>query len=347
MKISVITAKELDAGSHARWLALQSSNPALASPYFCPEFTLAVGDACDDVRVAVLEEDNRIVGFFPFQARWSIGAPLGRMLSDHHGVVCAPGTRWHWPQLLRAAGLSCWRFYHLCADQAAATRVKRSESLGLDLSRGFAAYKASHLATHAASVRVYERKLRKIEREIGPLRYVDNAHESSVFESLLRLKSDQYQRTGAVNVLEFAWVHDLLDRIRRIDLPHFGGRIAALYAGDELIAAMLGMRSETVWHGCFSAYEPSLAKYSPGVQLLMFTAESVADQGLRLLDLGKGDEQYKQVFADCSIPLAEGAFTRSTPAASLTMGAYGAARWLLDSPFGRRLKPVAQRARGV
>lgn len=347
MKISVITARELDSDNRARWLALQRSNPALASPYFCPEFTRAVDDACGDVRVAILEEDSKVVGFFPFQSRWSIGAPVGRMLSDHHGVICAPGTRWHWPQLLRAAGLSCWRFYHLCADQAPSTGAKWAESPALDLSQGFAAYKAGLLAAHAASPRVYERKLRKLEREVGPARYVDNARDPAVFEALLRLKSDQYRRTGAVNVLELAWTRELLERVRQIDLPHFGGRIAALYVGEQLVAAMLGIRSEAVWHGCFAAYEPSMAKYSPGVQLLLLTAASAAEQGHRLLDLGKGEEAYKQVFADHSTPLAEGAITRSTPAASLTLGAYEAVQWLLKSPFGRRLGPVAQRARGL
>jgi CelD/BcsL family acetyltransferase involved in cellulose biosynthesis len=82
----------------------------------------------------------------------------------------------------------------------------------------------------------------------------------------------------------------------------------------------------------------------------------VAEQGHRLLDMGQGEEEYKQVFGNSRIPLAEGAFTRSTAAASLTMGAYsayrayrayGAARRLVESPVGRWFKPVAQRARSL
>ena len=237
MKISVIHPHEIDAGVRERWLALQRSNPALASPFFCPEFTLAVGDVCDDVRVAVLEEGASIVGLLPFQSRWTIGAPVGRMLSDHHGVVCAPGTRWRWPDLLRAAGLSCWRFYNLCEEQAPPARVKRHDSLALDLSRGFDAYKAGRRAEHPSSLQVYERKHRKLDRE-APLRYVDNDRDPAVFAAVLRLKFDQYQRTGADNVLELAWVRELLDRVRQIDLPHFSGRLAALYAGDRLAAAV-------------------------------------------------------------------------------------------------------------
>lgn len=347
MKISVVTAQELDHGARARWLDLQRCNPALASPYFCPEFTLAVADACHDVRVAVLEEAHAIVGFFPFQSRWSIGAPVGRLMSDHHGVICAPGTRWDWAQLLRAAGLSCWRFDHLCEAQARTAGLKRAVSPALDLSMGFAAYKAGRLAAHLHTIRSYERKMRKLEREVGPLRYVDNDLDAAVFDTVLRLKSEQYRRIGAADVFKLEWTRDLIDRIRQVDLPHFGGRLAALYAGDRLAAANLGMRSDKVWHGWFPAYEPSLARHSPGVHLLMLTAEAVAVQGHQLLDLGKGAEAYKELFADHATPLVEGTFTRSAAAASLTVAPYRAARWLLSSPFGQRLKPLVRRVRGL
>jgi CelD/BcsL family acetyltransferase involved in cellulose biosynthesis len=346
MKISVIHTREVDAGMSARWHALQRSNPALASPFFCPEFTLAVGEVCTDVRVAVLEEGGSIVGLLPYQSRWSIGAPVGRMLSDHHGMVCAPGTRWRWPDLLRAAGLSCWRFYNLCGEQAPSTSVKRHDSLALDLSRGFDAYKAGRHDEHPGTLRVYERKHRKLART-APLRYVDDDRDPRTFATVLRLKFDQYRRTGAENVLELRWVRDLLERVRQHQLPHFSGRLAVLYAGDQLAAANLGLRSEEIWHGWLSVYEPALARFSPGLQQLMFTAEAAAGHGCRLLDLGRGDEAYKKLFADHPTPLAEGAFTRSTPAASLTLAAYRAARTLVDSPFGRRLKPVAHRARSV
>jgi CelD/BcsL family acetyltransferase involved in cellulose biosynthesis len=346
MKISVVPACELDDSARSKWLALQGCNPALASPFFCPEFTLAVNDACGNVRVAILEEGGSMVGFFPFQSHWSVGGPSGRMLSDHQGVICAPGTHWQWSQLLRAAGLSCWRFDHLCADQAHGVQLKRATSPALDLSQGFAAYKAGRLATHIGSMRSYERKLRKLEREVGPLRYVDNADDPAVFDAVLRLKSEQYLRMGEFDVLKLGWVRDLLHRVVQIDLPHFAGRIAALYAGDHLAAAFLGLRSKAVWHSWFPVYVPSLGKYSPGSQLLLFIAAAAAHQGHRLLDLGRGDEPYKQIFANHSIPLLEGAFTRSTAGAAFTFGAYETARSLLSSPFGRRLRPLAQRVRG-
>ncbi|NUO73642.1 MAG: GNAT family N-acetyltransferase [Frateuria sp.] len=347
MKISVISARELDERARARWLALQRSNPALASPCFCPEFTLGVAHACADVRIAVMEESNAIVGFFPFQARWTVGAPVGRLMSDHHGVICAPATRWRWGDLLRAAGLSCWRFDALCAAQARDAVVRHGSSPGLDLSRGFAAYKEGRVEAHRHSMRRFERMARKLEREMGPLRFVENARDAEVFDALLRLKSEQYRRTGSADVFKLRWPRALLEWMRHTDLPHFGGRLAAFYVDDKLAAASFGIRSDTVWHVWFPAHEPAMARYSPGIQLLLLTAEEAARQGHRLLDLGRGDEAYKAIFADHETPLAEGAFARSAAASSVFIAPYRAARWLLSTPVGQQLRPWVRRARGL
>ena len=347
MKISVISAAELDEGARARWLDLQRSNPALASPYFCPDFTLGVADSCADVRIAVMEEAQSIVGFFPFQARWTVGAPVGRLMSDHHGVICAPATRWHWGDLLRAAGLSCWRFDALCAAQAPNTGLRHGKSPGLDLSRGFAAYWEGRLAVHRHTMHRFERMARKLERDVGPVRFVENSRDPAVFDTLLRLKSEQYQRTGAADVFKLRWPRALLEWMHREDLPHFGGRLAALYVGDRLAAASFAIRSDTVWHVWFPVYDPAMARYSPGIQLLLLTAQDAARQGHRLVDLGRGDEAYKALFADHETPVVEGAFARSAAASSVFIAPYRAARWLLSTPVGQQLRPWVRRARGL
>ena len=51
----VIAAHELDAGLVAAWRSIQEREPRFESPYFCPEFTQAVGTVRDDVRVVVID----------------------------------------------------------------------------------------------------------------------------------------------------------------------------------------------------------------------------------------------------------------------------------------------------
>src|SRR2546430_5314133 len=109
-----IAAHELDAGLLAAWRLIQKSDPRFESPYFCPEFTRAVGTVRDDVRVVVIENDGHPAGFFPHQrGLFSRGRPVGGPLSDYHGVIAGRDARWSVPDLLRAARISVWSFDHL------------------------------------------------------------------------------------------------------------------------------------------------------------------------------------------------------------------------------------------
>jgi len=53
----LIKTEDLDAGLIAAWRSIQAREPCFESPYFCPEFTQAVGSVRDDVRVVVIEND--------------------------------------------------------------------------------------------------------------------------------------------------------------------------------------------------------------------------------------------------------------------------------------------------
>src|SRR5579862_1518578 len=56
MQISLISARELTDDLLIRWSDIQSGSPALASPYFSPEFTRAVADVREDVEVALIHD---------------------------------------------------------------------------------------------------------------------------------------------------------------------------------------------------------------------------------------------------------------------------------------------------
>lgn len=346
MNITVIGASQLDASLQAAWRDLQAGNASLQSPCFAPEFTLAVAEVRDDVRIAVLEQEGRISGFFPHQARWGIGLPVGGRLSDHHGVVCASGARWNWLQLLRAARLSSWRFDHLPREQAA--QVARSTpalSPVMDLSRGFAAYLAGRRACGIRRLGEIERKGRKLAREVGPLRFEAHTTDQRVLETVLRLKSRQCRRTGVPDFFAQAWARALAQRIAATQTPHFSGCLSALYAGDTLVAAHLGMRSPGVWHWWFPVYEQALAPYSPGGLLLLNVAQAAAAQGHAMLDLGKGEDPYKHSFADASLPLAEGWVHR--PALSTAwLATRGKIRqWTQAASWLQPLRPIVRRMR--
>ncbi len=346
MNITVIGASQLDAGLQARWRELQAGNTALRSPYFAPEFTLAVAAVRDDVRIAILEQAGRIAGFFPHQARWGIGLPVGGGLSDHHGVVCASDTRWNWLQVLQGARLSSWRFDHLPREQAPAGALSTPAlSPVMDLSRGFAAYLTARRTCGIRRLGEIERKGRKLAREVGPLRFEAHTADRDVFETVLRLKSRQCRRTGVPDFFAQAWTRALAERIAATQQPHFSGCLSALYAGDTLVAAHLGMRSPGVWHWWFPVYEHTLAAYSPGGLLLLNVAQAAAAQGHAMLDLGKGEDAYKQSFADGSLPLAEGWVHRPALSTAWLAARGKMRRWAQSTSWLQPLRPLVRRMR--
>lgn len=313
MKLTLVTPGELSPEDHARWRALQAADPALASPFFAPELTAAVAQVRHDVRVTVVEEAGRVVGYFPFQ-RGLLGAgrPVGGRLSDHHGLIAAPDLALEAGPLLAASGLLSWRFDHLPAGQAPFARFaeRTSESPGLDLAAGFEAWRARRLEGGSGRIPQLERKARKLAREVGPLRFEARCHDRSALERVLAWKSEQCRRTGTVDFFARRWTRELVERVLGADAPGFSGCLSALWAGERLVAAHLGVRSREVWHWWFPVYDHEYARWSPGGILLLEVARAAAGAGCTLLDLGKGDDPYKASFADRSLPLVEGRASR-------------------------------------
>lgn len=350
MRLDLITADELDAPLLAAWRALRASDPALASPCFTPGFVQAAAAARRDVRIGVLHTGGRVAGLWPHQNERGRGGPAGGALSDHHGLVCAPGTRCDWPALLRPAGLDWWAFDHLPRAQAP-PGCAPGTSPALDLSFGYAAWRQRRLAAGSGRLHPLERKARKLAREVGPLRFEAHTHDRPALETVLRLKSDQCRRTGVADFFAWGWTRALAEHVWQCESPDFAGRLSALYAGDTLVAAHLGMRSPQAWHWWFPVYAPAWGAYSPGALLLLRVAQAAAAEGCTMLDLGKGDDAYKAAFADTALPLAEGWVARPC-LASLAQGARRAARgWWRGTPVLRPLRslarPVIRRARAI
>ena len=79
-----------------------------------------------------------------------------------------------------------------------------------------------------------------------------------------------------------------------------------LRAGGQVVAVHAGMRSRRVLHWWFPTFDQTFAKYSPGIILLLRMAEALAAAGVRTIDLGKGDSQYKRSLMTGTLELREG-----------------------------------------
>jgi CelD/BcsL family acetyltransferase involved in cellulose biosynthesis len=293
----LVTPDALDAASLDTWHGIQSTTNALASPYFCPEFTQLVGEVRDDVRVVVIENDGRIVGFFPHQRSFlGLGKPVGGPLSDYHGVIARSDATWEIEPLIRAANLSVWSFDHLVDDARKFNSYikERTSSPQMDLSSGYVQYAQGRRNAGSDYIRKTEGLARKLGREVGELRFTLHESGSEAIEQLIRWKRTQYREAHLPDAFAVPWTGDLLRRIARTQTDNFAGICSVLRAGERIVAIHMGMRSASVLHYWFPAYDPELAKFSTGIILLLRMAEALAAMGVRTIDLGEGKSQYKE-----------------------------------------------------
>lgn len=309
---------ELGPGDLVAWRAMQRSNPELAHPFLSPGFAQAAGRARDDARVAVLEEGSQVVGYFPFElGRLRSGRPIAAGVSDRQAVIHAPGLEWDGRELLRRCRLDVWDFDHLVAGQiaSAGSNVTRRSSPIIDVSDGYEAYLAGRLRTSRKTLSSTLAKQRKLQRDLGTTRFDLDVRDPAPFALLMGWKSAQYRRTGRRDRVGIGWVRRLLSDLFETRSDGCAGTLSVLYAADRVVAAHFGLRSDAMIACWFPAYDVSLARYSPGLALHLSMAEAAAGAGVRYLDLGKGDEEYKQSLKSGDLDVGEGWIDRPSAAA--------------------------------
>jgi CelD/BcsL family acetyltransferase involved in cellulose biosynthesis len=314
-KVELLKPIDLTEDHLAEWRYFQNCNAALASPYFTPEFTFLVSQVRPNVMVAVFEESGRIAGFFPFEQRGRAGRPVGGALSDCQAVIAAPWWDWDPIELIRAVGLSVYDFTHHRAEQNLLGAFHRSvhTSHTIDLTRGFDAYvrecrdRWQHAPSSTSGLpHQTMARCQRLERRIGPLRFEMHDPNPQSLRQLIAWKRQQFCKTGAADVFARRWTNVLLERIYATQGGTFAGVLSTLSVDNKIIAAHMGMRSTSVLHWWFPAYDVTQAKFSPGLVLLLEICRRAEEFGIRTVELGYGDEPYKLLVANSGIPVAAG-----------------------------------------
>ena len=342
MKITVISGNELTESHILRWREIQATDIDFVSPYFCPEFTQAVASIRDDVFIAIIEDNGSIVAFFPFQRkRFGIGMPVGGMLSDFHGIICEPGFSWSKDDLLKECGLVRWKYHYLLSKQTefSISEYSHAGSHYIDLSDGFQGYIDALQARGTKIIKDNAYKKRKLERDFGPVRFIAHDTTPGILSTLFEWKSKQYKAGGLTDVFGFEWTRKLLSHIYTMKSDFFSGMLSCLYAGDNLIAIHMGMRSKWSWNWWFPRHDNAYKSYSPGIMLRLFAAEHADELGLKRLDLGKGDDStYKPTLSTGTIPVSIGFSDVPSLTTSLLCAAECIEDYARRSPFRSILK---------
>ena len=351
LQVEVIRPEELRGPDLAWWDQLQAQNAELDSPFLSPGFAVAVGAVRRDTRIAVLSDERGTVAFFPFEkGRGGRGMALAKGLSDVQGVIAPATMDLDLAGTMRACGLRLFEFDHFLATQegwltSLPSRFMLETSPALDLSDGFGAYVSQKQTASKSLFQSTARKRRKLEREHGVIRLSFHEADHRMLDQVLGWKSSQYRRTGRrdrfADAGNRALVHTLLD----VSDATFGAPLTALYAGDSLVAAHLGLRSRHTLAWWFPVYDPAFSAYSPGLILCLDLARAMAAERLSLLDLGKGDESYKDRLSNKSLRLLNGTVAHSRPEQALhtvrRWPAEQAMNMVLSSPRLRELSRSA------
>jgi len=309
MKVSLISGTELSDDVERAWMALQQANPDLASPYFHPEFTKIISSVRHDVEVAIVESEGQIAALFPFQRGYgAIGRPVGDVISDYQGIICAQDFRLAPSDLLGHCRLVAWDFDHLITSQSSFAPFQWSveASPQIDISNGYDAYIQERRSAGSEQIKKIYNLMRRIEREVGPLRFVAKSSDAVSLGKVLAWKSEQYRRSDKCDLFTSGWIREAVNHIFATQVDGCSGVLSLLFAGDRLVAGHFGMQSRRRWHYWFPAYGLEAAKYSPGLILLLKMAEHAPKIGVPIIDLGKGTSLYKERLMNASVLVASG-----------------------------------------
>ncbi|WP_240506388.1 GNAT family N-acetyltransferase [Thermoactinospora rubra] len=319
MHLTVVHPRDLTEQEIGQWRALQEADPALDNPFLSPEFTLTVGELRDRVRVAVLHDGGQIVGFFPFERHaFGIGRPVAHGLTDAQGLVGVKDLELDPRWLVRQCGLDVFEFDHLVAGQALlAVRHETYPSPVIDLRAGHDAYTAHLRANSGKTYKTTLAKRRKLERDRGPLRHDFAIEDLAPLHTLLQWKTDQYRRTGRTDRFAHQWIVELVERLLAIRTDSFAGVLDMVYVDGTPMAGHFGLRTRTTLAGWFPAYDTAFAKFSPGLIHHLALAEQAAANGIELIDMGRGDKEYKDKLKNGELRVAEGRVVTPSVGAAL------------------------------
>jgi CelD/BcsL family acetyltransferase involved in cellulose biosynthesis len=327
---------------------MQCENPSLANPFLSSAFTVAVGRVRAGARVAVLEESQEVVGFFPYERGMvPIGKPIGAGVSDCQGLVHTAGLEWNPQALLRGCGLAVWEFDHLLVDQApfAPYHIVRKPSAVMDVTDGYEAYLDDRRRAAKRAVTSTFKKKQKLEAAFGDVRLEFDCRDREELSTLMRWKSAQYRRTGWSDRFAKPWIVRLVEDLFETRSQECSGTLSTLYAGDKLIAAHFGLRTQSMVSCWFPSYDVEFSKLSPGLLLHFLMAEAAADRGIRYLDLGKGRAEYKEALRTRNLQVAEGWVERRSAVAVLRRAQRTPGRLVLNYVLSRpTLRHGARRA---
>ena len=306
MHVTVVRPGELGLEEASLWARFQKSSTELQNPFLSLNFAQTVDRYRSNARVAVVEDNGAIAAFLPFdQGPQRIAMPIGNPMNNLQAFI-TENAAFDARQVIRKARLRGWRYDAAPVTQGALTAHHypgtRSESAIIDLTGGFEAYYASR----AKSLRDNTQQRRRgLERSVGPRSLEWDAAASAHLQQLIDWKSVKF--AGTRELFAEPAARSILEELSASPGEECRGVVTVLRAGDQALAVKVHLAAPGVLSGWFTAYDPAMAKFSPGTMIVFETAREAAQRGVRQMELGPGQDSYKTRLSNGSYPVAGGA----------------------------------------
>lgn len=297
------------------WLRLFPEDALSASLFMHPEFCRAAHQTLGPVEVVVMEGAGRIVGVVPLRrANGCRGLLRGytQVAQDVSDGFCFPVEGAYLAGVANAlarAGVWSGFFTHVGTGRPVAhceagsvtkTYLVRHQPGEPDLWN----------ALKDRSRRFWsdtERCARRLNELPGAYQFHwQSPNPERDLDTLIRLKLDQYARTGKEGAALYEASHQaFLKALVSTKSEGFSAPLSVLYCDDQLIAAHLGLMGGGRLHYWFPVYESGYGKYSPGKVLLAEIMKRSEQLGIQVIDFGEGHADYKEAAASETHELAK------------------------------------------
>jgi CelD/BcsL family acetyltransferase involved in cellulose biosynthesis len=309
------TTRELD-GFAPLWSALWQDDPQ-ATPFQSPEWLLPWWHQFGqpELRAVVISQDARLIGFLPFYIYQEPDTGerqlllLGVGTTDYLDGIFSPACTQEYVQA--ALDLACtekdWDILSASQLRPPSMLFQALQSAGLSIrhfdGESCSRMPAVRMAELPQKIRRNAMYYRNRAMRLGKLELTvaNESNWAASFDALQRLHTTRWEDCGQPGVLAdqrvIAWHREAVPRLQR------GGmlRLSSLSLNGETIGVLYSLidppsRPMRTQYFYLTAYSTGHAELRPGTLLLAFAIERAAEEGVRTIDMLRGDEAYKQIW---------------------------------------------------
>ncbi len=309
------TTEELEAIAPA-WRKLWSEDPN-ATPFQSPEWLLPWWHQFGqhDLHAVVISRGETPVGLLPFYVYREPGTrerrllPIGISTTDYlagiYSPACGDGdiadglktlvADARWDRMIVAQLRPSGRMLRVI--ERIGGRLTRFETEGCSRTR---AVRMSDLPQKIRRNAMYYRNRGRRRGELE-LTVADEANWREAFDALVRLHGDRWQTRGEPGVLSDPRVVAMHREAIPLLLRAGTLRLCCLRLNGEIIGVLYSLidcaqRAERTQYIYLPAFAPEYAELRPGTVMTALAMERAVDEGVRWIDMLRGEETYKQIW---------------------------------------------------